>query len=127
MLAIEKASNKQIKLTFKLKKMSTKQMFSIASVVILLAFTLPASSGTIVKDPSQTSALAKKNEVRGAQLLQRLEEIKAISKSTLTRQEKKSLRKEVREIKKEMAINNGGVYLSVGAIIIIILLLILIL
>jgi hypothetical protein len=107
--------------------MSTKQIFSIASVVMLLAFTLPASSGTIEKDPSQTSAPTAKNEARGVQLLQRLEDIKAISKSDLSRQEKKSLRKEVREIKKEMAVSNGGVYLSVGAVIIIILLLILIL
>jgi uncharacterized membrane protein len=107
--------------------MSTKQIFSIASVVILLAFTLPASSGIIVKDPSQTGAPATKNEARGAQLMQRLEDIKAISKSNLSRQEKKDLRKEVREIKKEMAVSNGGVYLSVGAVIIIILLLILIL
>lgn len=107
--------------------MSTKKFFSIASVIILLAFTMPASSGIIEKDPSKTSAPAAKNEARGAQLLQRLQEIKTISKSTLTRQEKKSLRKEVREIKKEMAVSNGGVYLSVGAIIIIILLLILIL
>jgi hypothetical protein len=37
------------------------------------------------------------------------------------------LRKEVKTIKKELAQANGGVYLSVGAVIIIILLLILLL
>jgi hypothetical protein len=107
--------------------MSTKRIFFVATVAMLMAFTLPATAAFIEKDPAQTAASITKNEARGAQLLQRLQDIKATSKSELSRQEKKSLRKEVREIKKEMAVNNGGVYLSIGAIIIIILLLILIL
>ena len=40
---------------------------------------------------------------------------------------KKALRREVREIKKELAAVGGGVYLSIGAIILIALLLILLL
>jgi len=43
------------------------------------------------------------------------------------RNKKKALRKEVREMKKEVKRNQQGVYLSVGAIIIIVLLLILLL
>lgn len=89
-----------------------------------MAITLPASSSMIVPDAGQTNSAAKTEEPRAQQLLQRLEEIRDMNKSELTRLEKKSLRKEVKEIKKEM---KGGVYLSVGAIIIIILLLILIL
>jgi len=107
--------------------MSTKRIFFVATVAMLMSLTLPATAAFNEKDPAQTAASTTKNEIRGAQLLQRLHDIKATSKSELSRQEKKSLRKEVREIKKEMAVNNGGVYLSVGAIIIIILLLILIL
>jgi hypothetical protein len=58
----------------------------------------------------------------------RLEEIKAMDKSEMTRAEKKELRKEVRAIKSDLkASGNGGIYLSVGAIIIIVLLLILLL
>lgn len=60
-------------------------------------------------------------------MLNRLEEIKAMDKSTLTSSDKKELRKEVRTIKKNLKATGNGVYLSVGAIIIIILLLILIL
>lgn len=60
-------------------------------------------------------------------LLNRLNEIKAMEKSSLTSTEKKSLRKEVKEIKSELKATGNGVYLSVGAIIIIILLLILLL
>lgn len=60
-------------------------------------------------------------------LINRLNEIKAMDKSDLSRAEKKVLRTEVRAISKTLRSSNNGVYLSLGAIIIIILLLILIL
>tara|TARA_R110000850_G_scaffold274635_1_gene412454 strand:+ start:88097 stop:88363 length:267 start_codon:yes stop_codon:yes gene_type:complete len=60
-------------------------------------------------------------------MLDRLEEIKEMDKSDLSRSERKELRKEVRSIKKELRSTGNGVYLSVGAIIVIILLLILLL
>ena len=66
-------------------------------------------------------------EAHAAKLINRLEEIKAMDRSNMTRSEKRALRKEVRGIEKELKTTGGGVYLSVGAIIIIILLLILIL
>lgn len=56
----------------------------------------------------------------------RLYEIDAMDKSNLTASEKKSLRKEVRGIKKEIQ-RSSGVYLSVGALLIIIILLIVLL
>lgn len=69
------------------------------------------------------AALAAETEV----LLARLEEINEMDKSDLTRGEKRELRAEVRQIDKTMALNGGGVYLSVGALIVILLLLILLL
>jgi hypothetical protein len=60
-------------------------------------------------------------------LLSRLEEIKNMDKSGLSKAEKKELRTELRDMKAEMQRTNNGIYLSIGAIIIIILLLILIL
>jgi len=60
-------------------------------------------------------------------LLARLEAIKEMDKSNLSSDEKKGLRKEVRTIRSELRKTEGGVYLSVGAIIIIVLLLILLL
>ncbi|HLG40651.1 MAG TPA: hypothetical protein VI461_13325 [Chitinophagaceae bacterium] len=106
--------------------MTAKKILRIASFVILMAIALPASSA-LVSDPAVTNSPAKTEDTRTQQLLNRLEEIKDMNKSDLTRMEKKSLRKEVKDIKKEMKAMSGGVYLSVGAIIIIILLLILIL
>jgi len=70
-------------------------------------------------------------------LIARVEAIKAMDISTLSSSERKELRKELRVIKTDLkkreksnlnSVNgNGGVYLSVGAIIVIILLLILLL
>ena len=64
------------------------------------------------------------------QLMNRLKEIKDMDKSSLTSSEKKALRKELKEMKREARADRdrrSGIYLSVGAIIIIILLLILLL
>ena len=69
------------------------------------------------------AALAAESEA----LLVRLAEINEMDKSDLTRAEKRDLRQEVRQIDKAMTLNGGGVYLSVGALIIVILLLILLL
>ena len=107
--------------------MITKKFLRIAPLAILLAIAIPASSAIIVPGTPGTNSSAKTENPRAQQLLQRLEDIKDMNKTELTGSEKKNLRKEVRSIKKEMKTISGGVYLSVGAIIIIILLLILLL
>ncbi|MBE7175771.1 MAG: hypothetical protein INR69_05170 [Mucilaginibacter polytrichastri] len=59
---------------------------------------------------------------------QRAEDIKAMDRSQMSRAERKELRSELRTMEKQaQALGSGGVYLSVGAIIIIILVLIIIL
>jgi hypothetical protein len=60
-------------------------------------------------------------------LLLRLDEIKAMNKSNLNSSEKKNLRKEVRSIKNHLRSISGGVYISVGALILIVLLLVILL
>jgi hypothetical protein len=59
--------------------------------------------------------------------LNRLEEIKAMDKSDLSRSEKRSLRKEVRAIQSDLQTKKHGIYISIGAFIIIILLLVILL
>ena len=107
--------------------MKAKNFFRIASVVMLLSITLPVSAKLIAPAYSPITNSAKTEDPRVQQLLQRLQDIKGMNKSEMTSQEKKGLRKEVKEIKKEMKRTSKGIYLSVGAVIIIILLLILIL
>jgi hypothetical protein len=60
-------------------------------------------------------------------LVDRLEVIKTMDKSSMERSEKKELRSEVREINEEIKRNGGGVYLSIGALLLVIILLILLL
>lgn len=57
----------------------------------------------------------------------RLYEIKNMDISNLTSPQKKELRKEVRTIKQQLSAIGGGVYISVGAVILILILLIILL
>lgn len=95
--------------------------FKTIAVLFFLIISFPAAASIAPAD------IPVNTEERAVQLQTRLEEIKAVDKESISRAEKKALRREVREIKKELAAIGGGVYLSVGAIIIIALLLILLL
>ncbi|MES2811073.1 MAG: hypothetical protein V4670_01255 [Bacteroidota bacterium] len=103
------------------------RIFKTVLLFVLISFSAMASSNPVYSDSTQTSSTTKMEGARAQVLLNRLEEIKSMDKSDLTRVEKKALRKEVKEIKTTLKTSNGGVYLSVGAIIIVVLLLILIL
>jgi predicted PurR-regulated permease PerM len=115
------------KSSLKNKYMRTKTFLKTASLAMFIAIALPASSSIIVPASSKTNNSAKTEDSRPQQLLQRLQDIKSMNKSELTRTERKELRNEVKEIRKEARTISGGVYLSAGAIIIIILLLLLLL
>ena len=86
---------------------------------------------TLVPTPLRAeTAAVKKEKVESAEakvLLDRLNVIKAMDKSAMSRSEKKQLRQEVRAAKATLADLGQGVYLSAGAIIIILLILILLL
>ena len=85
--------------------------------LLMLSVTPNLLSAEVGPKPIVTSIQAEQ-----AHIMQlRLNEIHAMDKSNLTAAEKKVLRKEVKAIKKTA---DGGVYISVGAIIIILLLLI---
>lgn len=111
------------------------------SLSLLMGLMLLVASPTMLKaetEPTTTTATAAPVKSAEATAMEiRLNEIKAMDMKTLNAAEKKELRKEVREIKSELkselntnseATNSGGgIYLSVGAVIIIALLLILLL
>lgn len=105
-----------------MKKLSFYLMIMVLS---LSAFPSTMFAAEINRNVERTNPKEVPAEVQ--KMLDRLEEIKEIDKSSLTRVEKKELRKEVREIKNNLRSSGNGLYLSVGAIIIIILLLILLL
>lgn len=105
-------------------KMVTIKLLTFALLVTLVPLQVNAGSGnTTLTSPEPTTVEAKEASV----LINRLNEIKAMDMSGLKAAEKKQLRKEVKSIKSELKTLSGGVYLSVGAIIIILLVLILLL
>jgi hypothetical protein len=96
-------------------------------IIVLSLGTFQSAISAAEKNPTAIAANTKEVPAEIKIMLNRLDEIKAMDKSSMTSIEKKELRKEVREIKSSLRASNNGVYLSVGAIIIIILLLILLL
>jgi hypothetical protein len=84
-----------------------------------IAATAAESSSLVATKPAESE--------EAKVLLLRLDEIKTIDMTELKASEKKNLRKEVRSIKRELREVSGGVYLSVGAILLIALLLIILL
>ena len=96
-------------------------------MVMMLSLSAFANTPNTVEKNPTTSTKTTEMPAEVKAMLTRLDEIKAMDKSSLTASDKKELRKEVRTIKKNLKASGNGVYLSIGAIIIIILILILIL
>lgn len=106
-------------------KIMKKLLYALA-----LVFTMTASANTVSaadKSANAKTEMTAEQKVQLEKIVSRVNEIKAMDKSDLSRAEKKELRKELKSLKSQANAIGGGVYLSVGAIIIIILLLILIL
>jgi len=98
-----------------------KYIFCLMTVGLLLTIHPQITSAT-----NTTSSIVLANSVetdRSKVLLLRLNEIKAMDKSNMTSSEKRVLRVEVRSIQREYR-HYGGVYISVGTVLIIILLII---
>ena len=97
-----------------------KNLLKAALLVMFIIVAQPSDAKNhMVNAKSETIDAAE-----AQRLINRLEEIKAMDKTSMTKSEKRALRKEVRASQKQLN-SSGGVYLSVGAVIIIILLLIL--
>lgn len=95
-------------------------------VLLMLFMAVPGFSAETT--PAVTNTSPNNTAARVEVLTNRLNEIKAMDIESMSRKEKRALRKEVKSIEKEMKqINEGGVYISIGGIIIILLLLILLL
>lgn len=97
----------------------------VLSLLLTIAMTIvPNTSLASEKMPKPITPAPTEIPAEIQVMLNRLEEIKDMDKSDLKRSDRKELRKELREIKKEIKAKGGGLYLSVGAIIIILLIII---
>jgi hypothetical protein len=101
--------------------------FSIGILTLALITTLSVVPMKAEELKAPIAPTEKVNDEEIARLMSRLEEMKALDKKTMTSSEKKEMRKEIKSIEAELKQLNGGVYISVGAIIIILLLLIILL
>ena len=100
-----------------------KQVYFLATAFMLML----ATPSVMANDAKAKPEMTERQVARMEEISRRVEEIKRMDRSQLSRQDRKDLRNELLEMKKEAKATSGGVYLSVGAIIIIILILILIL
>ncbi|MGN6420331.1 MAG: hypothetical protein ACTHMC_22680 [Pseudobacter sp.] len=110
--------------------MKIKSGFFMLLLLVVTTFAEAApNSNDPVRSKKEVAAMTPaEKEARVNAIVKRVEEIRAMDKSSLTRTEKKELKKELRSLNKEAKVfGRGGIYLSVGAILVIILLLILIL
>ena len=90
-------------------------MKKITFYVMITILSLTVFPNQIIAKEIVPTAISNTNKEIPAEvkvLLDRLNEIKAMDKSALTRVEKKALRKEVRSIKSTLRSSGNGVYLS---------------
>ncbi|HRI59726.1 MAG TPA: hypothetical protein PK228_08380 [Saprospiraceae bacterium] len=103
---------------------------SLLTVCLLLTFSPFESKGATALNPmSLNSGIPAPPEPAAKAMLDRLAEIQSLDKSGMSGREKRALRKETRSIKKGLGeySSGGGVYLSVGVLLLIIILLIVLL
>lgn len=99
-----------------------KLMICVMTAVLLLTFN-PTQSKAADAVPTSTPITNPANVEKVNVMIKRLNEIDAMDKSNLSASEKRVLRKEVRTIKRDMQRVSGGVYISVGVLLLIIILL----
>ncbi len=107
-----------------------KKKFYLLSTALMLALSAgQLKAATVITEPvaKEISLTGEQKEAKLQAIKTRVEEIKAMDKSQLSKEEKQELKTELKTMKTQARAIGGGIYLSVGAIIIIILVLILIL
>lgn len=108
-----------------------KKIYLITATFVLMLAAFSSQAATIADNHLSKETIAamttEQKQARVQEIQARVAEIKAMDKSQLTKEDRKELRAELKNDRHEARMMSGGIYLSVGAIIIIILLLILIL
>ena len=107
--------------------MMKKLTLCIATVLLLFTLIPTQLKAVADNDPATKASTETVMTAENTALLARIDEIKDLDKSKLTSSQRKDLRKELRQIKHTLTLDGGGIYLSVGALILVILLLILLL
>ena len=112
-----------------LKNLNTKKMKKSILCFMVMFLSLGTFASPLMAAegaPATESSIPEEMPAEVRVMLDRLNEIKDMDKSALTRMEKKELRVETRAIKSAMRASGNGIYLSVGALLIIIIIILLI-
>jgi hypothetical protein len=104
-----------------------KIVLCLMATVLSLTFVPLQLSAATEKEPTSVVVPKPEDSAEAKVLGNRLNEIKALDKSTMNAEEKKAARKEVKSIKRELRELGGGVYLSGAAIVLIVILLVVLL
>ncbi|WP_144606097.1 hypothetical protein [Algoriphagus algorifonticola] len=95
---------------------------------LLMIFALFLSVSMVYAEPvnkeKEVTELSEEEKAKLEAMKTRFEEIKAMDFSDMTKEEKKEIRAELKEMKEISRRGNGGIFISTGAIIIILLLII---
>lgn len=103
-----------------MKKMAICMMMAVLS----LSFVPNPLKATPKTDAVSMTVTNNAGAEKAMALRARIMEIKKMDKSNLTAPQKKELKKEVRDIQRQLADISGGVYISAGLLIVILILLI---
>ncbi|MFC4870186.1 hypothetical protein [Negadavirga shengliensis] len=103
-----------------------KKIAYFLSLVILCMSMAPIAIAKDAKKDREKTELTPEEEARLEVLDSRVLEIKAMDFKEMSKEERKELRNELREINKEAKRLSGGVYISAGAIIVILIILLII-
>jgi hypothetical protein len=113
--------------SFQIEKMK-KTIYLIAATLLLSFAAFTGKAATVTGDRLTKEAIGamspQQKQARLAEIKQRIDEIKATDKSTLTRAERKELRTELRSLKQQSTDIVGIVYIGAGLLVFIGLLLI---
>jgi len=106
-----------------------KRLYVTALIMLLSLSTVTAMAEDKKGMEARVAGMTEEQkEARFIEMKQRVEEIRDMDKSSLSKTERKALKDELKDMKREAkAIGRGGIYISFAAIIIIVLLLIIIL
>jgi hypothetical protein len=106
-----------------------KKFVFLAGILIVLLGILPVSASGDVAGSVVTTAISEHKDLTSPEQLHPLEarimEIREMDRSALTSEERVELRMELREIRKEARQPGGGLYISIGALVVAILLILL--
>ena len=108
------------------KTNNMKSKLYLLSLTAVLIFTSMTTNAALVSS-NQPSKAMEQTDSRLAEIKQRVEEIRAMDKSQLSKSERRNLRHELKDMKRELKRREGGIYISTAAIIAAVLLVALIL